>query len=41
VHTNEGQTFQGTIVNLKGDSLTLNTDGTDPNRKVSIDRRKC
>lgn len=40
VQTAEGQTFQGVVVNLSGDSLTLNTDGTDPNQRVSIDRKE-
>jgi putative heme-binding domain-containing protein len=40
VQTSEGQTFQGVVVNLSGDSLTLNTDGTDPNQRVSIDRKE-
>jgi putative heme-binding domain-containing protein len=40
VRTSEGQTVQGVIVNLKGDSLIINTDGTDPNQRVAIDRKE-
>jgi putative heme-binding domain-containing protein len=40
VRTSEGQIVQGVIVNLSGDSITINTDGTDPNQRVSIDRKE-
>lgn len=40
VRTSEGQIVQGVIVNLSGDSITVNTDGADPNQRVSIDRKE-
>ena len=40
VITEEGLTHTGVVVNLSGDSMTLNTDLTDPNQRVSIDRKK-
>ena len=39
VRTSEGQNIQGVIVNLNGDTLWVNTDGTDPNKRVTIDRK--
>lgn len=38
--TDSGQVHTGVVVNLSGDSLTLNTDLTDPNKRVSIDRKQ-
>jgi putative heme-binding domain-containing protein len=38
--TESGQVHSGVVVNLSGDSLTLNTDLTDPNQRVSIDRKQ-
>ncbi|MBT5018312.1 MAG: DUF1080 domain-containing protein [Planctomicrobium sp.] len=38
VLTDEGRVHNGVVVNLKGDQLTLNTDLTDPNKRVTIDR---
>lgn len=38
--TDAGQIHTGVVVNLSGDSLTLNTDLTDPNKRVSIDRKQ-
>ena len=38
VVTDEGLVHNGVVVNLGGDSLTLNTDLTDPNKRVRIDR---
>ncbi|MCO8125206.1 c-type cytochrome [Stieleria sp. TO1_6] len=38
VLTDEGRIHTGVVVNLKGDTVTLNTDLTDPNQRVSIDR---
>jgi putative heme-binding domain-containing protein len=40
VATDEGKVVTGVVVNLSGDSITLNTDLTDPNLRVSIDRKK-
>ncbi|MCP4786335.1 MAG: DUF1080 domain-containing protein [Fuerstiella sp.] len=36
--TEDGVVHTGVVVNLKGNRLTLNTDLTDPNKRVSIDR---
>lgn len=38
VITDEGLVHNGVVVNLKGDSFTLNTDLTDPNKRVNINR---
>lgn len=38
VLTDEGKIYTGLVVNLKGDTVTLNTDLTDPNQRVVIDR---
>src|SRR6185436_8543702 len=38
--TESGMVHTGVVVNLSGDSLTLNTDLTDPNLRVSIDRKQ-
>jgi len=40
VVTEEGMVHTGVVVNLSGDSMTLNTDLTDPNKRVNIDRKK-
>ena len=40
VVTESGTVHTGVVVNLSGDSLTLNTDLTDPNLRVTIDRKK-
>lgn len=39
VVTDEGQVHTGVVVNLSGDTMTLNTDLTDPNKRVRIDRK--
>ena len=39
VLTDEGKIYTGVVVNLKGDTVILNTDLTDPNKRVSIDRK--
>lgn len=39
VVTESGQVHTGVIVNLSGDSVTLNTDLTDPNQRIGIDRK--
>jgi putative heme-binding domain-containing protein len=40
VVTLDGKIHTGVVVNLKGDSMTLNTDLTNPNQRVSIDRKE-
>ena len=39
VVTESGKTYSGVVTNLNGDTLTLNTDLTDPNLRVEIDRK--
>jgi putative heme-binding domain-containing protein len=36
----DGQTHYGVVVNLSGDKVTLNTDLTNPNQRVNIDRKQ-
>ena len=38
VLTDDGIVHSGVVVNLNGNRLTLNTDLTDPNKRVNIDR---
>ena len=38
VITDAGLSHTGVVVNLNGDRLTLNTDLTDPNKRVNINR---
>lgn len=38
VLTIDGKVHSGVVVNLNGDSMTLNTDLTDPNKRVNINR---
>jgi putative heme-binding domain-containing protein len=40
VTRNSGETVSGVVVNLGGDTVTLNTDLSDPNQRVSIDRKE-
>ena len=40
VTQNDGEELTGVIVNLSGDTVTVNTDLSDPNQRVSIDRKK-
>ncbi|MFT7632059.1 MAG: putative heme-binding domain-containing protein, partial [Mariniblastus sp.] len=40
VLTLDGMVHTGVVVNLNGDSMVLNTDLTDPNKRVSIDRKE-
>lgn len=40
VTKNDGSIVSGVVVNLKGDNVTLNTDLTDPNQRVNIDRKE-
>ncbi len=37
---NDGTTVTGVVVNLNGDSVTLNTDLSDPNQRQSVDRKQ-
>ena len=39
VVTDAGLVHTGVVVNLNGDTMTLNTDLTDPNKRVNIDRK--
>jgi putative heme-binding domain-containing protein len=34
-----GETLSGVVVNLSGDNVTINTDLSDPNQRVNIDRK--
>ena len=38
VLTEDGVIYSGVVVNLNGDRITLNTDLTDPNKRVNVDR---
>lgn len=40
VITENGLVHTGVVVNLNGDSMTLNTDLTNPNQRVRIDRKQ-
>ncbi len=40
VTQNDGQTVSGVIVNLYGDHVQINTDLTDPNHRVQVDRKE-
>ncbi len=40
VTKNNGQTVTGTIVNLNGDFVTINEDPSDPNQRVTVDRKE-
>ncbi|HTN77566.1 MAG TPA: c-type cytochrome, partial [Pirellulaceae bacterium] len=40
VTTAAGKVHSGVVVNLNGDTLTINTDLTDPNQRVTIDRKE-
>ncbi|MCF6312447.1 MAG: hypothetical protein L3J39_08340 [Verrucomicrobiales bacterium] len=35
-----GEVASGVVVNLSGDNVTLNTDLSDPNQRVNIDRKQ-
>jgi len=37
--TEDGRVYNGVVVNLNGDTLTLNTDLTDPDMRVTLDRK--
>ncbi len=36
----DGKTLSGVVVNLSGDNVTINTDLSDPNQRVNVDRKK-
>lgn len=40
VVTEDGKIYNGVVVNLNGDRLTINTDLTNPNQRVNIDRKE-
>lgn len=40
VTKNSGEIISGVVVNLNGDSVTLNTDLSDPNQRVNVDRKE-
>ena len=40
VKKNNGEIISGVVVNLSGDRVTLNTDLTDPNQRVNVDRKE-
>ncbi len=40
VTKNDGSIMTGVVVNLSGDGVTLNTDLTDPNQRVNVDRKE-
>ena len=40
VTKNDGSVLSGVVVNLNGDSVTLNTDLSDPDQRVNIDRKQ-
>ncbi|MEX2579799.1 MAG: family 16 glycoside hydrolase [Verrucomicrobiales bacterium] len=40
VTKSNGDIVSGVVVNLSGDNVTLNTDLTDPNQRVNVDRKE-
>jgi putative heme-binding domain-containing protein len=40
VTKNNGEMLSGVIVNLGGDSVTINTDLSDPNQRVAVNRKE-
>ncbi len=40
VLTVDGALHTGVVVNLSGDKITINTDLTDPNKRISVDRNE-
>ncbi len=40
VTKNDGEVVTGVVVNLNGDNVTLNTDLSDPNQRVNVDRKE-
>ena len=37
---NNGEAVIGSVVNLNGDTVTINTDLSDPDQRVSVDRKE-
>ncbi len=37
---NNGETIVGVVVNLQGDNVSINEDPSDPNQRVSVDRKE-
>jgi putative heme-binding domain-containing protein len=37
---NNGETVVGSVVNLNGDTVTINTDLSDPNQRLTVDRKE-
>ena len=40
VTKDDGEVISGVVVNLNGDTITMNTDLSDPWQRVSVDRKK-
>ena len=40
VTKNNGDVLSGVVVNLSGDGVTINTDVSDPNQRVNVDRKE-
>tara|TARA_R110000850_G_scaffold16044_13_gene50071 strand:- start:903 stop:2249 length:1347 start_codon:yes stop_codon:yes gene_type:complete len=40
VTKNSGEVVSGVVVNLSGDNVTLNTDLSDPNQRINVDRKE-
>ena len=40
VTKNDGTALTGVVVNLSGDSVQLNTDLSDPNQRIGVDRKE-
>jgi putative heme-binding domain-containing protein len=40
IQTNDDEVITGVIVNLSGDGVSVNTDPTDPNQQVNVDRKR-
>jgi putative heme-binding domain-containing protein len=40
VTKNNGESVTGVVVNLSGDNVTLNTDLSDPDQRVNLDRKE-
>lgn len=40
VTRNNGEVVSGVVVNLSGDNVTINTDVSDPNQRVNVDRKE-
>jgi putative heme-binding domain-containing protein len=40
VTKNNGEVMTGVVVNLSGDGVTINTDLSDPNQRINVDRKE-